>query len=67
MFVDHTMDVNIRWQAVLYFKNGVDRSVSKHRTANQFRRNRKQFSGIGGKMPQMASVMRRRLASGQVS
>ena len=27
IFGDHGVDVNIRWQAVLYFKNGVDRSV----------------------------------------
>ena len=26
VFSDYGIDVNIRWQAVLYFKNGVDRS-----------------------------------------
>ena len=25
IFSNHNVDVNIRWQAVLYFKNGVDR------------------------------------------
>ena len=27
IFGDYGVDVNIRWQAVLYFKNGVDRLV----------------------------------------
>ena len=66
VFVDHSMDVNIRWQAVLYFKNGVDRSVSKKRKAKQFRRNRTQFSGIGGKMLPTVSVMRKKWACGRV-
>ena len=60
MFVDHNVDVNIRWQAVLYFKNGVDRSVSKSSKSTKMRKNRTQFSGIGGRMPQMASVKRKK-------
>ena len=66
MFVDHNIDVNIRWQAVLYFKNGVDRSVKKKRKAKQFRRNRTKFSGTGGKMLLTASVKRRRWVCEQV-
>jgi len=30
IFGDHSVDVNIRWQAVLYFKNGVDRYWRKN-------------------------------------
>merc|ERR1719309_1911232 len=30
VFCDHGIDVNIRWQAVLYFKNGVDRYWRKN-------------------------------------
>jgi len=30
IFSDHNLDVNIRWQAVLYFKNGVDRYWRKN-------------------------------------
>ena len=30
IFTDHSLDVHIRWQAVLYFKNGVDRYWRKN-------------------------------------
>ena len=67
VFVDHSMDVNIRWQAVLYFKNGVDRSVSHQREKqNNSEETEHSFSGIGGKMLPTVSVMRKKWACGRV-
>ena len=30
IFADHSIDINVRWLAVLFFKNGVDRFWRKN-------------------------------------
>uniref|UniRef100_T1IKF5 Importin N-terminal domain-containing protein n=1 Tax=Strigamia maritima TaxID=126957 RepID=T1IKF5_STRMM len=34
VFSNHNIDVNVRWQAVIYFKNGVDRAISEDEKCN---------------------------------